>query len=149
MGGLYCSKTLSHVFFTEVVSSGVSHEARLSDLPLHCLDGRLFLQHSITRLVPVVRLMHSSHLWVPTVQQKIIQRLHHQHVNTNYLTRVLFRPVMVRAHLTVFIFRRDLFLLEELVQASFGILQSPVTMETGIEVHLLRLQSLHDKQALG
>lgn len=56
---------------------------------------------------------------------------------------------MVRAHLTVFIFRRDLFLLEELVQASLSILQGPVTVETGVEVHLLRLKSLHEKQGLG
>lgn len=53
---------------------------------------------------------------------------------------------MVRAHLTVFIFRRDLFLLEELVQAGLGILQGPVTVETGIEVHLLRLQGLQENR---
>ena len=52
---------------------------------------------------------------------------------------------MVRSHLAVFILSAGFLLLEELVQAGLGVLQGPVTVKIGVQVHLLRLQSLRKK----
>lgn len=49
---------------------------------------------------------------------------------------------MVWSHLAVLVLRADFLLLEELVQTSLGVLQGPVPVQVGIQIHFLRLQSL-------
>lgn len=50
---------------------------------------------------------------------------------------------MVWSHLAVLVLCADFLLLEELVQTSLGVLQGPVPVQVGIQIHFLRLQGLH------
>lgn len=52
---------------------------------------------------------------------------------------------MVRPNLAVLILSTDFLLLEELVQSGLGVIQGPVPVEVGVEVHFLRLQSLESQ----